>query len=66
MKYNLIGALFNNYYFNLFFTTSKSNDMYEFCKQIFASSLCKLIEILKLLLLVVAELLDEYLINSIL
>ena len=40
--------------------------MYEFCKQIFASSLCKLIEILKLLLLVVAELLDEYLIISIL
>ena len=40
--------------------------MYEFCKQIYASSLGKMMEIFELLLLIVAKLLGEYLIKSIL
>ena len=40
--------------------------MYQFCKQIYASSLGKMIEMFELLLLIVAKLLGEYLIKSIL
>ena len=40
--------------------------MYEICKQIYASSLGKMMEIFELLLLIVGKLLGEYLINSIL
>ena len=40
--------------------------MYEFCKQIYASSLGKMMEIFDILLLIVAKLLGEYLIKSIL
>ena len=39
--------------------------MYEFCKQIYASSLGKMMEMFELLLLIVAKLLGEYLIKSI-
>ena len=40
--------------------------MCEFCKQIYASFLGKMIQIFELLLLIVAKLLGEYLIKSIL
>ena len=40
--------------------------MYEFCKQIYASSFGKMMEIFDILLLIVAKLLGEYLIKSIL
>ena len=47
------------YLVSSFLRTSNSNDMYEFCKQIYASSLGKMMEIFELLL-IVAKLLGEY------
>ena len=41
-----------------------SNDIYEFCEQIYASSLGELIEIFELFSLIVSKLLGEYLMNS--
>ena len=40
--------------------------MYQFCKQIYAFSHGKMMELFELLLLIVAKLLGEYLIKSIL